>query len=105
MQYKIDNFINIDPLLNEIDDVIKKGLNNILKDFIDRHELLEKTHKQIMRLPSVLDEINNNNSDNNDDELSVEDVPIFESIRDMTHGLVIEEVASLEKKFENLEKK
>ncbi len=30
----VDNNFNTDPLLNEIDDVIKRGLNLILKDMI-----------------------------------------------------------------------
>ena len=33
MESKIDNNINIEPLLNEIDEVIKKGLNNIFNLF------------------------------------------------------------------------
>ena len=50
---KIESF-NIEPLVFEIQNVIKNGLKVLLKDYIDRHDLLEKTHKQIMKLPSVM---------------------------------------------------
>ena len=47
-----------DEMVKEMQFVMRKGLSNIFKEFIDRHELLEKTHKQIMQLPSVLNELN-----------------------------------------------
>jgi hypothetical protein len=49
---------NTQPLLNEIDNLIKRGLTNILKDFTNRYELLEKTHDAIMNLPSVRNHLN-----------------------------------------------
>ena len=54
---KIDSF-NTKPLVLEIENVIKNGLKNILKDFMNRYNLLEKTHQKIMRLPSVKNELN-----------------------------------------------
>jgi hypothetical protein len=51
---------NIEPLVSEIKNVISKGLQTYLKNYIDRYELLEKTHKQIMNLPSVVNELNDN---------------------------------------------
>ena len=56
-QGKIYEF-DADEMVQEMQFVMRKGLSKVLKDFIDRHELLEKTHKQIMQLPSVLNEIN-----------------------------------------------
>ena len=99
---KIDSF-NIEPLVFEIENVIKNGLKVILKDYIERHDLLEKTHKQIMKLPSVMNEINK--SCDSDDHDSVEDKPIFFSISDMTRDLVKKEISYVEDKLDRIEKK
>ena len=49
---------NTEPILSEIDKVIKNGLNELLSEHLNRYELLEKTHQAIMNLPSVLNELN-----------------------------------------------
>ena len=49
---------NTEPILSEIDKVIKNGLNELLSEHLNRYELLEKTHQAIMSLPSVLNELN-----------------------------------------------
>jgi hypothetical protein len=49
---------NTEPILSEIDNVIKNGLTKLLSEHLDRYELLEKTHQAIMCLPSVLNEMN-----------------------------------------------
>ena len=41
-------------LLNNIEKVIQIGLNDILSNYIERYTLLEKTHKKIMKLSSVV---------------------------------------------------
>jgi hypothetical protein len=102
---KIDSF-NIDPLVFEIENVIKNGLKVLLKDYIDRHDLLEKTHKQIMKLPSVMSEINKDyesDSDYQDDR--VEEKSMFVSISDMTRDLVKNEISHVESKLDRIEKK
>jgi hypothetical protein len=43
---------------NNIQLVIKDGLNKLLSEHLNRYELLEKTHQAIMNLPSVLNELN-----------------------------------------------
>ena len=48
---------NINPLLSELDNVIRRHMNIMLNEYIDRFNLLEQTHKQIMNLPSVVDEL------------------------------------------------
>jgi len=68
---KTHNF-NIEPLVFEIQNVIKKGLSTILKDYTDRYELLEKTHNQIMRLPSVLNELNINSQNDEKPDYDLE---------------------------------
>ena len=44
---------NTEPLLNKINDLLKNEVDVLLSDFMDRHNLLENTHQQIMNLPSV----------------------------------------------------
>ena len=104
---KIESF-NIEPLVFEIQNVIKNGLKVLLKDYIDRHDLLEKTHKQIMKLPSVMNEINkggNSDSDSESDLEPGEDKSIFISISDMTRDLVKKEMSYVESKLDRIEKK
>ena len=104
---KIDSF-NIQPLVFEIQNVIKNGLKVLLKDYIDRHDLLEKTHKQIMKLPSVMNEINkggNSDSDSESDLEPGEDKSIFINISDMTRDLVKKEMSYVESKLDRIEKK
>ena len=48
---------NINPLLSELDNVVRKHMNIMLNEYIGRFNLLEQTHRQIMNLPSVVDEL------------------------------------------------
>ena len=85
---KTDNF-NIEPLVFEIENVIKKGLHKILKDYVNRTELIENAHKQIL---SVLNELNN-------DEPCIhqkEEKSLFVSVKNMTQEYVNEDVKHLE---------
>jgi len=102
-QHNNYNF-NTEPILNEIDLTIKRGLNKILEEFMDRYKLLENTHKQIMLLPSVLSELNNMN-DSDIDDSEIDDKPIFVSISEMTQNLVRDEINCVEKKITQLEDK
>ena len=52
MQKNMNNRFNTEPLVLEIENVVKKGLKTILKDFINRYDLLENTHKQITKKQS-----------------------------------------------------
>ncbi len=102
---KIDSF-NIEPLVFEIENVIKNGLKVLLKDYIDRHDLLEKTHKQIMKLPSVVNEINKGyDSDSDSVDGMVQDISFFVRIKDMTSDLVKKEISHVESKLDRIEKK
>ena len=99
---KRDNF-NIGPLVSEIENVIKKGLNTILKDYVARCESLENTHSQIL---SVLNELNKDESQIHTEE----EVPMF-NIKEMAQKLVDErvmrvenEVSFVETKLDKLEK-
>jgi len=69
MQKNTNNRFNTEPLVLEIENVVKKGLKTILKDFINRYDLLENTHRQIMKLPSVLNEMNKQESESDSDDV------------------------------------
>jgi hypothetical protein len=56
--------MNSDPLIAEVGNVIKNGINNLLETFSERYILLENTHNQLMILPSVLNELNGHNNEN-----------------------------------------
>lgn len=67
------NIYNTEPLLNEIENVVKNGLDKILSKTLQRYDLLERTHKQLMNLPSIKEEIGNMNSDSSDESDSESD--------------------------------
>jgi hypothetical protein len=52
--------LNTEEIVNEVNNVIKNGLNKLLGDHLYRYELLEKTHKALMNLPSIRNELNQN---------------------------------------------
>jgi hypothetical protein len=62
------NMFNLNPLVIEVEEVIKNGLNKILVDYMDRYELLEDTHNQIMRLPSIRQALNKNSEDSDSED-------------------------------------
>jgi hypothetical protein len=104
MQENKINSFNIEPLVIEIENVIKKGLKTILKDYVDRHELLEKTHNQIMNLPSVRNELNKHNCEESDSD-SEDEKTISVSIKDMTQNLIRDEIEVVENRLDKMEKK
>ena len=58
---KIQEF-NTSEITNEVTHVIRKGLNDILKNYIQRHQMLEDSCEQIMKLPIVIMELNKTNT-------------------------------------------
>jgi hypothetical protein len=50
--------LNTEEIASEVNNVIKKGLDKLLGDYLYRYELLEKTHDAIMNLPSVRNHLN-----------------------------------------------
>jgi hypothetical protein len=85
---------NADELVKEMNCVMRRGISNILKEFIDRYELLEKTHKQIMNLPSVLNELKLN-----------EKQQVNEDTSDSFKKYENKEINDLNSKIDQLEKK
>ena len=54
MSQENNNFkFNTDLLMNDVNNVIKNGINNLLSDFITNYKLYEETHNCIMNLPSI----------------------------------------------------
>jgi len=98
---------NTEPLMKNVQKVIQDGLNEILSEYSKRYELLEETHRQIMRLPSVVKEIEYINdtpsvTSSVDDE--TEDKSMFVSVKNMTHNLIREEIYDFEDRLNKLEK-
>jgi thiol-disulfide isomerase/thioredoxin len=50
--------LNTEEIATEVNNVIKKGLDKLLGDYLYRYELLEQTHDAIMNLPSVRNHLN-----------------------------------------------
>jgi hypothetical protein len=102
---KIEGF-NTQPLMLEIENVIRSGVKTILKDFMTRYELLEKTHNTIMNLPSVRNEMNKSVVEEVGQGCSPKvDIATISNIKDMTRVLVREEICVVEKKLDVIEKK
>ncbi len=102
---KIEGF-NTQPLMLEIENVIRSGVKTILKDFMTRYELLEKTHNTIMNLPSVRNEMNKSVVEEGGQGCSPKvDIATISNIKDMTRVLVREEICVVEKKLDVIEKK
>ena len=120
----IDSPFNTQPLLEEIDSVIKRGLTSVFKDFIIRYEKLENMHNQIIGILSINNEVSsehcfvnseqciNLNSEIDDEskwEISIKedeaDKTIYNGIQDMAKEIVSETLSNIEKKIEMLENK
>ena len=87
------HLFNIKPIINDVEKVIQNGLNIYLKNYIERNTMLEKTHEQLMKLPSIISELNKrnesswiNDSDSECDNINY-DTSDFISIKDMTENI------------------
>ena len=56
------NNFDTQPLLSEINNIIKNGVQEIVKDFMKRHVLLERTHDTLVNLPSIKEYYNSDKS-------------------------------------------
>ena len=110
---KNDNMFEIESIMSDVEKVIQQGLNKLLVNYIDRHEMLEKTHKQLIQLPSIVEELNKRNLIQtqkdyiNDSESYIKKYcsSDFISIKDMTQNIAHNKVSSLETKLCKIEKK
>jgi hypothetical protein len=95
----------------DVEKVIQNGLNKLLVNYIERHELLEKTHQQLIQLPSIADELNRRKNYEYLNETYSEDntekyySSNFTGIKDMTENIVRDQVSCLENKLNKIEKK
>ena len=111
---KKHHLFDIHTIMNDIEKVIEKGLNKLLINYIERHELLEKTHKQLIQLPSIVEELNKRSItqpemifNDSDSETGIEkctDID-FINIKDMTENIVCQQISSLQNKLDKMEKK
>ena len=99
-------------LLNNIEKVIQIGLNDILSNYIERYTLLEKTHKKIMKLSSVVYRITKtkhllkSDPDESESDESDESDESEESDESKSKTKVYNDnqISDFEKKLEKLEK-
>jgi cobalamin biosynthesis protein CobT len=89
-----DNF-NVGPILLEIKKVLISGLNDVFASHMERYEMLEKTHLQIMNLPSVQQQINTSDKNN---------FTVYNSNRDYQVRLLEDKIEKMSKRFDNFEK-
>ena len=84
MTEPVTNGLKMEELFEEITHVIQKHFRKNMGDFMQRYELLEQTHQQLMKLPSVVNELQlktiniqhttNQTENNNQDSSKKEDI-------------------------------
>ena len=101
------NIYNTQPLLNEIENVIKNGLDKMLARFLQRYDLLERTHKQIMQLPSIKEALGKDYENDSYSESEVESDKRNPEINNIVscQTEMKYDVLNIELKLDNLEKK
>ena len=124
---KYVHLFDIKPIMSDVEKVIQQGLNKILVNYFERYELLEKTHKQLMLLPSIADELNKtkeikyiditdleSNSEsildlesnsNIDSDLENSKSSVFNSFKAIEKECLLDQIVNLEEKFYKMEKK
>jgi len=107
---KNKHMFNINDIMYDVEKVIQQGLNKLLVNYIERHELLEKTHQQLIQLPSIAEEFNRINCVNRSaidysiNNTKISDNLDFINIKDITENIVRDQVTSLENKLHKIEK-
>ena len=112
------HLFDIKPIISDVEKVIQQGLNKFLVKYIERYELLEKTHKKLMKLPSIANEFKlkqTNLVDNFDSELDTDSETVctdkqynisnFINIEDISSNIVEEQISSFDKRLEKMEKR
>ena len=101
-----------EELLNNVNIIIQNGLNNLLKDFVEKHKIYEETHQGVLNLPSVkkltafarqeVNVIPDYDSDSNSDSENNDESPtMFVSIKEMAEGLVDDKIKMFEQTMFN----
>ena len=103
------NIYNTQPLLNEIENVVKNGLDKMLSKILQRYDLLEKTHNQLMNLPSIKEAIG---KDYQQDSSSESESEAESNLKSLEFDNIVScqttmkfDVLNIESKLDKLEKK
>lgn len=113
--YNNEEKFNIEPLVNDIEILIRKGVKNVLVNYMERYEMLEKSHELLLSLPSIVNEfdkikvcnnnninvIENENDNNNSTILNKKDD--FKKIE--LDEIIKKEFENIKLKLENVENK
>ena len=87
---------NTEPLMLEIETVVKNGVNTILKDFMSKYELFEQTHTTIMNLKSELTQSKETGQIDDKESIKMIDTSY---ITNLVRGEVQKKFDIIEKKF------
>jgi hypothetical protein len=108
-QTKPIHLFDINPIMIDVEKAIQQGLNNLLANYIERHEILEKTHQQLIQLPSIAQELNKRKSNIcvSDSESETEncDYSRYFGIKHNSRGMsYIDNVSKSDSRLDKLEK-
>ena len=96
--------IDIKSLMEEIENSIQKKINSVINNYMDRYNLLEQTHEQIMKLPSVAYELNKSNSNSISKSCEIIKEPVLLDASYNSNNLIMCQcIFKLENKMDNLE--
>ena len=109
------HLFNIKPIMSDVEEVIQRGLNKMLVNYIERHEILEKTHQQLMLLPSIAEEFktrekictNDSDSDSEPEKHEGLNIKHMKKYYNATanSNIIHEKISDLENKLQRIEKK
>ena len=106
------NIYNTQPLLNEIENVIKNGLDKMLSKILQRYDLLEKTHNQLMNLPSIKEALGKDYDDQDVESESESESETESNLKSLEFDNIVScqttmkfDVLNIESKLDKLEKK
>jgi hypothetical protein len=83
----IINGLKMDELFNEITNVIKNHFTKNMSEFMKRYQLLEQTHQQLIKLPSIACELQHDNLNAHNITNKLEDNNIDEFILKLAEKL------------------
>ncbi|MFY7728224.1 MAG: hypothetical protein ACOVRN_01770 [Flavobacterium sp.] len=101
MERKTTHKFNTQSIVCDVEHVIQKGVYQLLESFMDRYTMLEKTHDQLMRLPTIVDELKHRRSRLYDDAFDVDTDEEVYSPTPQVH----DQLFQLTRKLEDMERK
>ena len=100
------NALDSEPLINEVGEVIKKGINDLLGRFSERYNMLEDTHNKIINLPSVQYHLNGNTSANiNINSCSTNMCDVTTHISNLIETKLLQDNLKLQEKIDGFDNK